>query len=81
MFIIDYGTGAGNDTAETIEQAKKIADDNATYTQCSITILDDDGDEVASRRWIGKQYDPDQDACCENRLDFGSFGYFADWDN
>ena len=83
MYIINYGTGAGNETANTIDEAKKIADAGATYTQCNITILNDDDDnEVARRRWVGKQYDHNNpDEHCDDRIDFGSFGYFADWDN
>lgn len=80
-YSIRYGTGAGDETGiETLEEAKATADAGAQYTQVSI-VLDDDGEEVCSRPWVGVQYDYDNpDTQCEDRIDFGSFGYFADWE-
>lgn len=39
MYEINFDTGAGNRTAKTLEEAKKIADDCAAYTQCDIAIF------------------------------------------
>lgn len=78
MFNVDFGTGAGNESAETLLEAKALADEGAAYTERDIVITDEDGDEVARRTWWGVQYDEDvgdeTDPIC-----FGSFGYFGDW--
>ena len=80
MYYIDYNTGAGNEWAETLEDAKALADDGAAYTQESIVIKDEDGKEITRRDWYGTGYDPDVDYC-EDPICFGSFGFFADWTN
>lgn len=38
-YYIDYNTGAGNEYAETLEEAKALADEGACYTQESIHNL------------------------------------------
>ena len=77
-YYINYNTGAGNEWADTLEQAKAIADDGAAYTQQPIVIEDEDGNEITRRPWWGVQYDEDEgdetDPIC-----FGSSGYFGDW--
>ena len=77
-YYINYNTGAGNEWADTLEEAKRMADDGAAYTQQPIVIEDEDGNEIAHRPWWGVQYDEDEgdetDPVC-----FGSFGYFGDW--
>lgn len=78
MFNINYGTGAGNESAETLWEAKALADEGAAYTQADIVITDEDGDEVARRTWCGVAYDADE---CgeENPINFGDYGYYTDW--
>lgn len=78
-YYINYNTGAGNDYADTLEEAMQIADANACYTQQNITIEDIDGNAVAIRRWWGVEYDPETDYC-EDPIDYGSWGYYGDWE-
>ncbi len=82
MYTINYHTGAGNLTAETIIAAKALADENAAYTQLPITIEDEDGNEVARRCWWGIAYDEsNDDTWCENPITYGDFGYYSDWED
>lgn len=83
-YYIDFNTGAGNEYAETLEDAKEIADDGAAYTQQNITIhpvingkVDFDS-TVTMRCWYGVAYDENK-AYEENPICFGDFGYYADW--
>ena len=80
-YNVRFGTGAGDETGiETVEEAKEIADAGSAYTGCSIVIEDDDGNEICCRPWSPVQYDHNNpDTYCEDRIDFGSFGYYADW--
>ena len=81
-FLINFGTGAGEEYAETLEEAKEIAEENATYTQCSITIeipSNDDEEEnkvVAKLPWWSVQ--PGEDD--EVTVDFGNFGFYGEWE-
>jgi hypothetical protein len=79
-YSIRYGTGAGDMTGiDDLDTAKERADEGATYTQNSIVIEDEDGDEVCRRPWVGVRYDPNNpDTECFDRIDFGEFGYYAD---
>jgi hypothetical protein len=80
-YDICHGTGAGDETVEVtnLDQAKEIADKAARYTQQPITILDRFGDEVCTRKWYGVKFDPEIDPS-EYPIDFGGFGYYADWE-
>lgn len=79
-YYIDYGTGAGNEWAPTVEAAKKIADNGAAYTQRAIVIEDESGQEIARRQWWGVRYDPGEtDEKETDIIDFGDFGYFGAW--
>ena len=76
MYTINYHTGAGNTTSDTLEDAMAIADSSAAYTQEHITIEDAEGNVVAKRFWW----------CCtqgveneENPISFGDFGFYGDW--
>lgn len=78
MYYINYHTGAGDDTADTMDKAMQVADAGAAYTQQDITIEDEAGNVVAIRRWYGVQYNKDEDDA-ETPICFGDFGYYADW--
>lgn len=78
MKTINYNTGVGNLTAETISEAKSIADDNCQYTQADITIEEDE-EVIARRKWYGFEFNEENDGS-EDPIRFGSFGYYADWD-
>lgn len=76
-YYVRFHTGAGDEEAATLEEAKKLADEGAAYTQQSISIEDEDGAVVLTRPWIGVAYDADSGS--EDPIDFGQFGYYADW--
>ncbi len=83
-YFVDFMTGAGNYymDADSIEAVQKSADENASYTQASVVIRDDDGNALSVRRWIPVRYGADPDLPEEyDRIDFGDFGYLADWDD
>lgn len=85
-YYIDFCTGAGNTYVNgDLDDAKREADKGAAYTQRSIKIyeVDENGERsrhpVAMRRWIGCAAgdDVEEDA---DIIDFGSFGYYTEWD-
>jgi len=79
-YHICYHTGAGDEEAETLEEAMKTADENAAYTQQDITIEDNAGNVLAVRHWWGVEYDEEnEDAYCEAPICFGRYGYYDDW--
>lgn len=80
-YYINYGTGAGNEYAETLEQAMTIADEGAAYTQRDIRVTDaESGDLAAIRPWCGVKYDPDESEETEDEIiAFGDFGYYGAW--
>lgn len=80
-YHINYHTGAGNEYVEgSLDEAKKIADDGAAYTQEPITIEDEYGEEVARRPWWGIEFRPDEtEESREEVLCFGSFGHYGAW--
>lgn len=81
---INYNTGAENQTVEvnSIDEAMTTADNGASYTQCDITIEDENGDTVASRAWrdnFTSNYDEDGNPLAENPITIGNNGYYGDW--
>lgn len=79
MYYINYHTGAGDETSDTLEQAMEIADDGACYTQQNITIEDDNGNVIAERTWYGVQASQEDLEDEEDIIDFGSFGHYGPW--
>ena len=77
-YYINYHTGTGNEWANTLEEAKILADNEASYTQKDIIIEDEFGNEVLRRPWWGTQYSGENEEE-ENPILFGSFGYYGDW--
>lgn len=53
MYIVNFNTGAGNQEAATLEEAKQLALDGMAYTQENITIETEDGEVIATARWYG----------------------------
>lgn len=76
-YQIDYHTGAGNEYANTLEEAMEIADSGASYTGQDITISDSEGNEILRRIWWGVPYDEESPE--ENIIKFGQSGYYSDW--
>lgn len=80
-FLVNFGTGAGNEFAETLEEAKEIAEENATYTQASITIEipnnnEEENEVVAKLPWWSV-HPGDDDVVT---VDFGDFGFYGEWE-
>jgi len=77
--IVDYGTGVKIAfRADYIDDILDEIDETITYTGNSVIIKDEDGKEVARRNFYSVAYDENED-CCENPIDFGSFGFYDDW--
>ena len=74
QYFIDFGTGAGNEGADTLEEAMEIAEEGLTYTLQPVTIYSD-GAEVARLPWFG--IEPGEDEVVTSR--FGSHGYYGEW--
>lgn len=53
MFTIYYNNGLFDECDGTLDEAKAMADECAGYTQCDISIEDENREEVARRRWYG----------------------------
>lgn len=83
-FYVDFGTGAGNFYAESLEKAMEAADEEAAYTQQDIKIyaVDENGNindtPEMGRRWWEYEYRPEEDSN-ENPIVFGTFGFYSDW--
>ena len=86
-YIVDFGTGVGNSSADSLDDAKVIAERDATYTQSSIYIIDrnklpddydsDDYDKatVSQLPWCGVQPEEDDEVL----VDFGDYGFYGEW--
>ena len=53
IFTIYYNNGLFDECDGTLDEAKAMADECAGYTQCDISIEDENREEVARRRWYG----------------------------
>ena len=78
-YTINYHTGAGNEDFDTIEECMKNV--SPAYTQQSITIDDEYGNEIMMSEWYGVPHDEDMDDDEDNKpiAYFGDFGFFAAW--
>lgn len=72
--IIDYGTGI-TEEAETLEEAKRIAEKGMAYTQESVRIMED-GRQIAVSYWVGIKPTEEDDNVLQQ---FGDYGYYTDW--
>ncbi|MEG1718623.1 MAG: hypothetical protein RR333_08325 [Bacteroidales bacterium] len=75
-YYVDYNTGAGNEKVDTLEEAKKIAEEDCAYTQKSVNIIYN-GEIIATLPWVPTQPSED-DIVIAN---FGDFGYYGDWED
>lgn len=73
-YFIDYNTGAGNDEADTLEEAMKMVEEDVTYTGQDVSIYRN-GTLVANLPWWGVSAGDDDVVT----VDFGSFGYYGEW--
>lgn len=77
-YTVNFGTGVGDEYGfATVEDAQDYADENAAYTQQNIKIEDHNENVVCIRKWWGcRDYEP----APEDSLEFGSLGYYSDWE-
>lgn len=81
MFTINYNNGLWDECDGTLDEAKAMADECVGYTQCDITIEDENHEEVAHRRWYGVPFDPSETETTEDEvIQFGSFGFYDRWE-
>ena len=74
-YFIDYNTGAGNESIKgTLEDAKKLAESNLSYTQKDVTISAN-GEEAARLIWYGVS-PQEGDFVTAN---YGDFGFYGGW--
>ena len=78
-FIVDYGNGCENVfEADFLEDILDDIDNTITYTNNSVIVRVEGGMEVARRDFNSVAYDENVN-CCENCINFGSFGFYDDW--
>ena len=75
-YIVDFGTGRGNEEFDTLEEAKEYAEENLCYTQASIDIVDrQSGEIVAAMLWWNVE--PSEDDVVTAK--FGDKGFYGEW--
>lgn len=78
-FIVDYGNCCENVfEADFVEDILDDIDETITYTGNSVIVKDENGREAARRNFNSVAYDENEN-CCENCINFGSFGFYDDW--
>ena len=76
-YMVDFGTGAGNLYADTIDEAMELADKNACFTEQNIYIIGTEtGQKLYVRNWYGTNEGLDLN---DNPIDYGANGHYADW--
>jgi len=76
-YMVNYNTGAGNEDAYSLDEAKKLAELGICYTQQSIDIYDREGEEiVATLPWYGVEPGDDDDPVAE--IGGGFYGQWVD---
>jgi len=73
-YFVNFGTGAGNEWRDTLEQAKAYAEAHLAYTQTSIHIEHDD-EVVATLPWYGVRAGDDDVVIA----DYADFGFYGEW--
>lgn len=76
QYTINYNTGVTHMVSGNLDDAKAEADAAASYTQQSITIENEEGEEIARRPWCSTLDGIDE---CEDPIRFGNYGYYGDW--
>ena len=76
LFILKSGLWKESIEAKDIDEAMAMADGEISYNQCSMSIMDEDGECLASRKWWGCLDGLEE---CENPVQYGEFGYYGDW--
>lgn len=73
-YFVNFGTGEGNEWADTLEEAMELAERGLSYTQESVCIYD--GEEVITKLpWYGVE--PSEDDVVTAK--FGTSGFYGEW--
>lgn len=76
-YMVNYNTGAGDEYAYSLEEAKKLAELGICYTQESINIFDREEEEtIAMLPWYGVEPGEDDDPVAE--IGGGFYGQWVD---
>ena len=78
-YLVDFGTGAGNKEFDTIEEAKKYAEENISYTEKSISIWGVEGEEynpILTSAWVERGTGQG----IKKLARIGTEGYYKDWE-
>lgn len=78
MYKVNFNTGVGNVTAETLEEAKQSALDGMGYTQQAIVIEDEHGNEITRSQWYGVE-PSEEDYENGNVLEEIGGGFYQRW--
>lgn len=73
-YFVDFGTGAGDEYADTLEEAMEIAIEDSSYTQETIKIFKGEN-QVAELPWWGVKAE-EGDIVTVN---CGDFGFYGEW--
>lgn len=76
MYYIDWKNGLIDEFKGTLEEAKMYADEYSAYTQCDISIKNENQEEITRRKWWGVS--PTEDDKEENIIEIGN-GFYGDW--
>lgn len=75
-YYVNYGTGAGNEEINgTLEEAMKVAEEGLSYTQQTVCIQNECGEDVARLPWYGVRPEEDDVVTAQ----FGDFGFYGEW--
>lgn len=78
-YYVKYCTGVGDDVVDgTLEDAMRVADEAAAYTQREICIADENDDLIAMRDWKPYHWSCDYDDR-KGLIEFNDFGFYDRW--
>lgn len=86
MFYVKINCMMDRESFEDLDDAIKYANNQACYIQEDIVIYNSKEEtcenEVMRRRWYGVPFDSDlyEDGGDADIIDFGDFGYYAEWE-
>ena len=82
-FIINFNNGyTSNVTVQNVDEAKKIAEEQMSYTQEDVSICTDGNQEelLAISRWYGYEATEEERENNIVLMEFGSSGFYSVWE-
>ncbi len=74
MYYINWNNGLIDEFEGTLEEAKEFADEYSAYTQCDISIEDENQEKILTRFWYGVQATEED----EDIIEIGN-GFYGSW--